>query len=138
MVETHGSEGLEWFVLGADGEELGPFNFRVVRAKLRLGVFAADAFVWREGMPDWGAAADEKLFAACIGYRPLRQGAEHAGPEAGAADGAGLVEDTELVKKQLRRRGRAHLANSRRSAAASSGAIVAAVAAAERRWATVP
>ena len=43
MVETHGSEGLEWFVLGPDGEELGPFNFRVVRAKLRIGVFAADS-----------------------------------------------------------------------------------------------
>ena len=76
MVETHGGEGLEWFVLGSTGEELGPFNFRVVRAKLRIGVFPSDCYVWREGMEDWGKAKDQHLFANCIDYVPMGVGGD--------------------------------------------------------------
>ena len=93
MVETHGGEGLEWFVLGENGDELGPFNFRVVRAKLRIGVFSSDVLVWREGMRDWAPARDQHLFASCIDYTPL-QTDDDDGDAAAARDGT--------VKKELR------------------------------------
>ena len=109
MVETHGGEGLEWFVLGANGEELGPFNFRVVRAKLRIGVFQSDSYVWREGMDDWGMAKDQYLFANCINYVPMGGNAEagtnlyqNSLPTNGTMKASSVDVDSEDVRKELR------------------------------------
>ena len=74
------AEGNErWYTAVEGGAQQGPWQFRVVRAHLRLGVLNGDTLVWKEGMPDWLPAKEVAVFHRCLNKTSTRSGLELPG-----------------------------------------------------------
>ncbi|XRB12057.1 GYF_2 domain-containing protein [Pseudoscourfieldia marina] len=67
-----GDEHERWFFIDNMGAERGPFNFRVVRAHLRLGILNGDTMVWKEGQHDWMPAREVAVFHRCLNTTSTR------------------------------------------------------------------
>ncbi|MDA3628422.1 SPFH domain-containing protein [Saccharopolyspora sp. WRP15-2] len=59
----------QWY-LGANGQQLGPFDFSALGRQISSGTLTADTLVWKQGMPSWTAARQVPELNSLFGQVP--------------------------------------------------------------------
>ncbi len=99
--------GGPWYVHTDQGEQFGPVPAEVMTQWLADGRVTPQAWVWREGWPDWVAAAS--VFPAPSSPRVSRPGSEPLGPPAAMVGVPAIQADapsTPAALRMRRKRGR--------------------------------
>ncbi|KAA5834926.1 SPFH domain-containing protein [Saccharopolyspora hirsuta] len=59
----------QWY-LGANGQQLGPFDFAALGQQVANGTLTPDTLVWKQGMPEWAAARQVPALGSLFGQLP--------------------------------------------------------------------